>query len=440
MIKIINFALVNHKKNIAFHTLGCKLNFSESSSIANELIQKGYSIVDFKEQADIYIIHSCSVTNNADKKTVSAVRQAHRKNPEAHIALLGCYAQLKPEQAAQIDGVDVVLGNTEKFDLFNYLNELNGENKKIVHSDEFKNNLTFVPTYSSEDRTRSFFKIQDGCDNFCAYCTVPLARGRSRSNSINQTIEVFKKIAETKIKEVVLTGVNIGDFGKKNKENLLDLLKELNKIKGIERLRISSIEPDLLPDEMIEYISQSKKILPHFHLPLQSGSNKILQKMGRHYTKEFFSDKVKQIKTVMPESCIAVDVIVGFPGETDDDFLETYQCLERVDISYLHVFTYSEREKTKAIQLADSVPIQIRNQRSEQLHKLSDKKKEIFYKKNIGRKVNVLFESDNIKGFISGFSENYIRVKTKFNKVLINQIVQIELSDIDTDGVFIAKL
>ena len=232
MIKIINFALVNHKKNIAFHTLGCKLNFSESSSIANELIQKGYSIVDFKEQADIYIIHSCSVTNNADKKTVSAVRQAHRKNPEAHIALLGCYAQLKPEQAAQIDGVDVVLGNTEKFDLFNYLNELNGENKKIVHSDEFKNNLTFVPTYSSEDRTRSFFKIQDGCDNFCAYCTVPLARGRSRSNSINQTIEVFKKIAETKIKEVVLTGVNIGDFGKKNKENLLDLLKELNKIKG----------------------------------------------------------------------------------------------------------------------------------------------------------------------------------------------------------------
>ena len=431
---------MSHKKNIAFHTLGCKLNFSESSSIANELIQKGYSIVDFKEQADIYIIHSCSVTNNADKKTVSAVRQAHRKNPEAHIALLGCYAQLKPDQAAQIDGVDIVLGNTEKFDLFKYLNELNGENKKIIHSDDFKNNLAFVPTYSSEDRTRSFFKIQDGCDNFCAYCTVPLARGRSRSNTIKQTVEVFKKIAETNIKEVVLTGVNIGDFGKKNKESLLNLLKELDKINGIERLRISSIEPDLLPDEMIEFISHSKKILPHFHLPLQSGSNKILQKMGRHYTKEFFSDKVKQIKTVMPQSCIAIDVIVGFPGETDEDFLETYQCLERVDISYLHVFTYSEREKTKAIQLADSVPSHIRNQRSEQLHVLSDKKKDFFYKKNIERKVNVLFESDNVKGFISGFSENYIRVKTKFNKELINQIVQIELSAIDTDGVFIAKL
>jgi len=431
---------VSHKKKIAFHTLGCKLNFSESSSIANELIQKGYSIVDFKEQADIYIIHSCSVTNNADKKTVSAVRQAHRKNPEAHIALLGCYAQLKPEQAAQIDGVDVVLGNAEKFDLFNYLNELNGENKKIVHSDDFKNNLVFVPTYSSEDRTRSFFKIQDGCDNFCAYCTVPFARGRSRSNSIKDTIEVFKKIAETEMKEVVLTGVNIGDFGKKNKESLLNLLKELDKINGIERLRISSIEPDLLPDEMIEFISHSKKTLPHFHLPLQSGSNKILKQMGRHYTTEFFSDKVKQIKTVMPQSCIAVDVIVGFPGETDEDFLETFHCLERVDISYLHVFTYSEREKTKAIQLADSVPSHIRNQRSEQLHMLSDQKKEFFYKKNIGRKVNVLFESDNVKGYISGFSENYIRVKTKFNKELINQIVQIELSDIDTDGVFIAKL
>ncbi len=423
--------------NIAFHTLGCKLNYSETSAISKILMTNGYKIVDFKDLADVYVIHSCTVTKQADKKTISAIRQAHRRNLDAHIAVLGCYSQLHSGEVANMDGVDVVLGNIAKFDLMKFIQELDEHNVKIIHADNLDKQSPFIPTYSSGDRTRSFLKIQDGCDNFCSYCTVPFARGRSRSNTIQRTVEIAKEIARSDIKEVVLTGVNIGDFGRKNKETFFNLLQEFEKISGVDRFRISSIEPDLLTDEIIDFVAHSNKIQPHFHIPLQSGSDKILQLMGRHYDTGLFIDRVNKINTLIPFCCIAVDIIVGLPGETDDDFSDTMRLVENIDISYAHVFTYSERNNTKASLMGEKVPYLIKNKRSRLLHKLSAIKKKKYYEKNIGRQVNVLFESDNVNGFMFGFSGNYIRVKTKFDELLVNQVKEVALNKIDSDDNFI---
>ena len=424
-------------KRIAFQTFGCKLNFAETSTISRQFKEEGYELVEHKEEADIYVINSCVVTANAEKKCKTAIRQAKRKNPEAKVAVIGCFSQMSEDELANMEEVDLVVGNEEKFILKDYLND--SINNGACHSfvGDISKSGVFKPSWSSGDRTRSFLKIQDGCDYFCTYCTIPFARGRSRSATISDTIKTVREIAASNMREIILTGVNIGDFGKPYGETFNDLLHEIDRVEGIDRVRISSIEPDLLNERIIAFMAASEKFLPHFHIPLQSGSDKILDTMKRKYKREVFAQRIMEIKKHMPHACIAADVIIGFPGETDEDFQNTHRFLKELDISYLHVFTYSERPGTKAASLEGKVPNKIKRERSRILHELSDQKKAIFYKENIGRKVPVLFEADNTGGFMHGFSGNYLKVKTAFRKDMINTIVDVELVHLAEDGTFL---
>lgn len=433
--------MIQYKK-VAFYTLGCKLNFSETSTIARIFEDAGFARVNFEETPDIYVINTCSVTENADKKCKQLVRRALKINPEAFVVIIGCFAQLKPVEIGQIPGVDLVLGANEKFNLLDYIDE---EAKKKdtaqLAFQSIKNTNEFIPAFSIGDRTRSFLKVQDGCDYFCTFCTIPLARGKSRNASIAKTIIEAEKIAETDVKEVVITGVNIGDFGQGSEENFFGLIKQLDAIKGIDRFRISSIEPNLLSNDIIKFsLSEARKFVPHFHIPLQSGSNRLLQLMRRKYERELYAERVLTIKTLRPDCCIGVDVIVGFPGETDEDFMETVNFLKSIDISYLHVFTYSERANTTAVKLGDPVPMNIRKERSQQLHILSDKKKRIFYEQNIGTIRTVLFENEEENGVMHGFTENYVKVKFPYDEVLANTFGNVKLTEIDRDGVMKCEL
>ena len=428
-------------KKVAFHTLGCKLNFSETSTIARLFEEQGYQKVDFKQPSDVYVINTCSVTENADKECKQIVKSALSISPEAYVVVVGCYAQLKPEEISNIEGVDLVLGASEKFKLLNYLTDLSKKSKAEIYSCEIEEANFFVDSYSFGDRTRVFLKVQDGCDYNCSFCTIPLARGSSRSDSISNAVKNANDIAKQDVKEIVLTGVNLGDFGNnaskegnRKQETFLDLVQELDKVEGIERFRISSIEPNLLKDETIEFVSKSKRFVPHFHIPLQSGSNKMLKAMRRRYLRELYSDRVTKIKALMPHCCIGVDVIVGFPGETDEDFLDTYNFLNELPISYLHVFTYSERDNTDAIHLPNVVPVAIRKKRNKMLRILSAKKLRYFYEQHLGQTRTVLFESDNKDGFMHGFTDNYVKVKTPYNPDFINQLKKVELKELDADG------
>lgn len=431
---------MNDRKKVAFYTLGCKLNFSETSTIARNFQEEGFDKVDFSEQADIYVINTCSVTENADKRFKTIVKQAQKVNPDAFVAAVGCYAQLKPEELAAVDGVDLVLGATEKFKITDYINDLSKNDFGEVHSCEIEDADFYVGSYSIGDRTRAFLKVQDGCDYKCTYCTIPLARGISRSDTLENVLKNAKEISEQNIKEIVLTGVNIGDYGKgefgnkKHEHTFLELVQELDKVEGIERLRISSIEPNLLKNETIDFVSQSDTFVPHFHIPLQSGSNTLLRLMRRRYMRELYVDRLTRIKEVMPDACIGVDVIVGFPGETDELFLETYNFLTELNISYLHVFTYSERENTVAAEMEGVVPQNVRKKRSKMLRGLSVKKRRAFYESQIGKTKTVLFEGENKEGYIHGFTENYVKVKAPWNPELINTLHEVTLTKIDDDG------
>jgi threonylcarbamoyladenosine tRNA methylthiotransferase MtaB len=427
-------------KKVALYTLGCKLNFSETSTVARMFQEEGFARVDFNETPDVYVINTCSVTENADKKCKQLVKKALKVNPNAFIAIIGCYAQLKPEEIAQIYGVDMVLGASEKFKIVEHFQNLEKNEKALIYASKIKEVKDFIPSYSKGDRTRSFLKIQDGCDYFCTFCTIPLARGKSRNNSVEDTVNVAKEVALTAAKEVILTGVNIGDFGQGEGENFFELIKELDKIEGIERFRISSIEPNLLSNDIIDFVAQSNKFMPHFHIPLQSGSNKILKAMRRKYLKELYVERVTRIKELMPHASIGVDVIVGFPGETEEDFLETYNFLNELDVSYLHVFTYSERQNTTAVKMEGVVPKHIRSDRSKMLHILSDKKKRFFYNQHLGKTYHVLFESEQHDDALNGFTDNYIKVKIPYSTELQNQIKAITLKDVDMDGVVRVKL
>jgi len=424
------------KKRVAFYTLGCKLNFSESSQISRQFPADSFEIVDYKEHADIYVINTCAVTGKAEKKSRAAITKFKKRYPDSIVAVVGCYSEISPGDIHTIKGADIVLGNSEKFSLPLIINN---ENYSVSESQHDSLNEQFIPSYSSGDRTRSFFKIQDGCDYFCSYCTVPLARGRSRSDTIERTLSIAKEIAASGVKEMILTGVNVGDFGRKNNEQFIDLLKQLDDIEGIERIRISSIEPNLLTDEIIAFVATSKKFLPHFHIPLQSASDKVLNSMKRRYTVSLFNDRITKVKELIPDCCIAIDLIVGFPGETDNDFEECYQYLASSPVSYMHVFTYSERERTHAVTLTDIVPNIERTKRSQRMLALSEKKKQVFYKENEGKERSVLFESDNEKGMMFGFTDNYIKVKTPFDDKLINKVRKVKLKSIDKDGVFTIK-
>ena len=428
------------KKKVAFYTLGCKLNFSETSTIARTFINEGFHRVDFEEVADIYVINTCSVTENADKQFKQVVKKAMKLNDKAFVAAVGCYAQLKPEELAAVDGVDLVLGATEKFKITDYINDLSKNDMGEVHSCEIEEADFYVGSYSIGDRTRAFLKVQDGCDYKCTYCTIPLARGISRSDALENVLKNAYDISKQGIKEIVLTGVNIGDYGKgefgnkKHEHTFFDLVQALDKVEGIERLRISSIEPNLLRNETIEFVSQSRTFVPHFHIPLQSGSNEILKKMKRRYLKEIYTERVNKIHEVMPDACIGVDVIVGFPGESEANFLETYEFLNELNISYLHVFTYSERDNTEAAKMDEVVPVNVRNKRSKMLRGLSVKKRRAFYESQIGTERKVLFESENKEGYIYGFTENYVKVKTPWNPELFNTLQEVVLTHIDEDG------
>lgn len=431
---------MENKKNVAFYTLGCKLNFSETSTIARDFQNEGFNRVDFDEVADIYVINTCSVTENADKQFKQIVKKALKKNDKAFVAAVGCYAQLKPEELAAVDGVDLVLGATEKFKITDYINDLSKNEMGEVHSCEIEDADFYVGSYSIGDRTRAFLKVQDGCDYKCTYCTIPLARGISRSDTMENVLKNAAEISAKGIKEIVLTGVNIGDYGKgefgnkKHEHTFLELVQNLDKVEGIERLRISSIEPNLLKNETIEFVSNSRTFVPHFHIPLQSGSNDILKKMKRRYLRELYTDRVAKIREVMPHACIGVDVIVGFPGETDEHFLETYHFLNDLDISYLHVFTYSERDNTEAVEMDGVVPKNVRSKRSKMLRGLSVKKRRAFYESQIGTTRTVLFEGENKEGYIHGFTENYVKVIAPWNPELVNTLHQVNLTKIDDEG------
>ena len=433
-------------KKVAFHTLGCKLNFSETSTIARSCEEEGYEKVAFKEHADIYVLNTCSVTENADKECKRLVRQVLKINPDAFVVIIGCFAQLKPNEIAKFEGVDLVLGATEKFKLSSYLNELSKQEGTEVHSCEIVEADFFEGAYSIGDRTRAFLKVQDGCDYKCTYCTIPLARGISRSDKLENVLTNAKEISEKDIKEIVLTGVNIGDYGKgefgnkKHEHTFLELVQELDKVAGISRLRISSIEPNLLKDETIDFVSNSSVFVPHFHIPLQSGSDELLKKMKRRYHTGLYKERVKRIKDKMPDACIGVDVIVGFPGETEEHFQETYTLLNELDISYLHVFTYSERANTQAAEMSHVIDKGVRHQRSKMLRILSAKKKRAFYEKNIGSNRTVLFEHENKMGYIQGFTENYVKVKVPYDPGFRNQILKVKLNDIDDDGSVLATI
>lgn len=420
-------------KSVALHTLGCKLNYSETSSIGRLLENEGFEKRNFDEVADVYVINTCSVTENADKECRMLVRRIQRKAPEALVVVTGCYAQLKPAEIAAIPGVDLVLGAAEKFNISQHLKEFSkGQSAKICSCDIDDVN-EFTASHSMHDRTRIFLKVQDGCDYNCSFCTIPMARGKSRSDSITNVLANVSVIAAQGAKEIVLTGINLGDFGKgftggkKNEENFLDLIKELDEVKEIERYRISSIEPNLLTNEIIEFVSNSKKFMPHFHIPLQSGSNKILGLMRRRYKKELYAERVGLIKTMMPHCCIGVDVIVGFPGETDEDFEETLQFLHNLEISYLHVFTYSERSNTLAAEMIPVVPIEIRNERNKLLRNLSYQKMQYFTNLHIGETRKVLFESKNKNGMIEGYTDNYIKITSPYQSEWENNIVAWEI-------------
>jgi threonylcarbamoyladenosine tRNA methylthiotransferase MtaB len=431
------------KKRIAFHTLGCKLNFSETSTISRQFGTDTYEVVDFGEQADVYVIHTCAVTAAAERKCKASIRQAVKRNPGASVAVIGCAAEANPEMFLRMEGVSWVLGTQEKFRLAEIMmnpigdkppvTEYHGELHDEIKADDISKTRKFISSYSANDRTRSFFKVQDGCDYFCTYCSIPLMRGRSRSDTIENTLKIAREIATTGIKEIVLTGVNIGDFGRANDEKFIQLIRELDKVDLIERIRISSIEPELLSEEIISFVANSNKILPHFHIPLQSGSDKILVAMRRKYLREVFAARIAKIKTLMPGACIAADVIVGFPGETDEDFSDSYDFIAGLDISYLHVFTYSERPGTRANTMSEAVDDKTRKRRSQQLHKLSELKKDYFYKSQQGLHFKVLFESDQENGMMFGFTENYIKVKTPFNAQLINSIIPVRVLDRDGD-------
>jgi threonylcarbamoyladenosine tRNA methylthiotransferase MtaB len=431
---------MKNNKKVAFYTLGCKLNFSETSTIARNFQQEGFERVDFEEVADIYVINTCSVTENADKQFKQIVKKALKNNEKAFVAAVGCYAQLKPEELAAVDGVDLVLGATEKFKITDYLNDLTKNDLGEVHSCEIEEANFYVGSYSIGDRTRAFLKVQDGCDYKCTYCTIPLARGISRSDELQNVLNNAKEISQQGIKEIVLTGVNIGDYGKgefgnkKHEHTFLELVQALDEVEGIERLRISSIEPNLLKNETIDFVSKSRTFVPHFHIPLQSGSNDILKKMKRRYLRELYVDRVNKIREVMPDACIGVDVIVGFPGETDEHFLETYHFLNDLDISYLHVFTYSERDNTEAAEMENVIPANVRSKRSKMLRGLSVKKRRAFYESQLGTTRTVLFEAENKEGYIHGFTENYVKVKTPWNPELVNTLHEIKLTIIDEDG------
>jgi threonylcarbamoyladenosine tRNA methylthiotransferase MtaB len=427
-------------KKVAFHTLGCKLNFSETSTIARDFESNGFKKVDFSESADIYVINTCSVTENADNRFKSIVKQALSVNSNAFIIAIGCYAQLKPQELADLNGVDLVLGAKEKFNIMHYINDLSKQDICKIHSCEIDEADFYVGSYSYGDRTRAFLKVQDGCDYKCTYCTIPLARGISRSDKLENILSNAKDISQKGIKEIVLTGVNIGDYGKgefgnkKHNHTFLEMIKALDGVEGINRLRISSIEPNLLKNESIEFVSKSNSFVPHFHIPLQSGSNFILKKMKRRYLREVYEDRVNQINSIMPHACIGVDVIVGFPGETEELFLETYNFLNKLDVSYLHVFTYSERQNTEASKMEGSVPIKVRKKRSKLLRGLSVKKRRSFYEKSIGSNRTVLFEGENKSGYIHGFTENYIRVRHPWDPRLVNTLKKVKLDQIDQEG------
>lgn len=420
--------------SIAFYTLGCKLNFSETSTIGRQAAKAGYDVVDFNEEANVYVINTCSVTENADKKCRKVVRDAKKRNRDSSVVVIGCYAQLKPKEIIAIEGVDMVLGAAEKFNLIEHLNEIT-ERQKIVYNANIKETNVFIPGFSVGDRTRSFLKVQDGCDYFCSFCTIPLARGRSRSNTVAETIKVANEVAATEIKEVVLTGVNIGDFGVDTDETFYDLVVALDEVEGIDRFRISSIEPNLLENRIIEFVAQSKRFVPHFHVPLQSGSNEMLQKMRRKYERELYADRVKAIKTAMPHACIGVDVIVGFPGETDEHFMETYEFLRDLDVSYFHVFPYSERANTTARKLAGSVDKAVRQERAQMLRILSEKKRMHFYREHLGTARTVLFEGEEKGEMMNGFTDNYIKVETPYQPDLVNALLEVDLKTINREGV-----
>ena len=429
-------------KKVAFYTLGCKLNFSETSTIARGFDKEGFRSVDFSDFADIYVINTCSVTENADKRFKTIVKQALKTNSDAFIIAIGCYAQLQPKELADVYGVDLVLGATEKFKITDYLNDLSKQTTAAIHSCEIQEADFYVGSYSIGDRTRAFLKVQDGCDYKCTYCTIPLARGISRSDNLENVLKNAHEISKKGIREIVLTGVNIGDYGKgefgnkKHQHTFLELIQALDKIQDIKRLRISSIEPNLLKNETIDFVSNSNSFVPHFHIPLQSGSNLLLNKMRRRYTRELYVDRVQNIKKTMPDACIGVDVIVGFPGETDELFLETFNFLNTLDVSYLHVFTYSERPNTKAAVMDNSVPKAKRMKRSKLLRGLSVKKRRAFYESQLGATRTVLFESENKLGYIHGFTENYVKVKAPWNPDLVNTIHKVKLTEIGDDGLF----
>ena len=422
---------MNHR-TAAFYTLGCKLNFSETSTIARDLEEVGFARVEFEKGADIYIINTCSVTDQADKKCRNIVRKALKYNPNAFIVVIGCYAQLKPKEISSINGVDLVLGAQEKFKISDYLSKIDKNSSPVVMNKHIKHVNEFYPGYSQGDRVRSFFKVQDGCNYFCSFCTIPLARGKSRSGSVKQTILKAKELANSEVKEVVLTGVNIGDFGNGTNENFYDLIKELDKIENIDRFRISSIEPDLLSDQIIEFVHNSNKFVPHFHIPLQSGSDQLLKSMRRRYDTKLYSDKIEKIKKLMPNACIGVDVIVGYPGETDEEFNKTMNFLKSLPISYLHVFTYSERANTTAPRMGEVVPMEERRKRSKQLRILSLKLKQKFYQEQIGSQEKVLLETKEDNS-IYGFTENYIKVKIPGEMELKNNIVNVKLKELNSD-------
>ena len=428
-------------KTAAYHTLGCKLNFAETSTIARNLTDSGYAKVSFDEKADVYVINTCSVTENADRECKLHVKRAMKANPEGLVVVVGCYAQLKPEEISQIDGVDLVLGAKEKFNITSYLDDLQKtQNEGIVHSCEIEETDFFIGSYSIGDRTRAFLKVQDGCDYKCTYCTIPLARGISRSDTIENVVRNAKEISAQNIKEIVLTGVNIGDYGKgefgnkKHEHTFLDLIKELDQVEGIERIRISSIEPNLLKDESIELVAKSRSFVPHFHIPLQSGSDDLLKKMKRRYLTKLYRDRVSKIREIMPNAAIGVDVIVGFPGETEELFMETYNFIKELPISYLHVFTYSERENTEAAEMEGIVPIPERKKRNKMLRILSEKKKMEFYQTQLGKTLPVLWEHENKDGKMFGFTENYVRVQKNFDSSSVNQIEFLNLEKILPDG------
>ena len=419
--------------SVALYTLGCKLNFAESSTIAQQLVKNGFTRKEFHEGADLYVINTCSVTDHADRKCKKVVREALKHNPDAYIVIVGCYAQLKPQEIAQIPGVDMVLGAAEKFQLMEYLHGLKKEPKARVENQPIKSVNEFVPGFSEGDRTRMFLKVQDGCDYFCSFCTIPLARGKSRSANVATTLEQVKQATAQGVQEVVLTGVNLGDFGVNHDESFYDLVRELDTLEEIKRYRISSIEPNLLSNDIIDFVAQSEKFVPHFHIPLQSGNDEILQRMRRKYLSDLYRSRIEKIKSVMPDCCIGVDVIVGFPGETEAHFLDTYNFLNELPISYLHVFPYSERANTTAKKMQDTVPLKLRNDRTTQLRSLSEKKKRAFYESQIGKTRPVLFESEVRDGNMQGYTDNYVRVVSEYDPLLIDTLVPFQLQQIDAN-------